>query len=196
MSLVSLPIRWAGWIRHLLGKNDPDPDLDPATDTATAAPAEPMVQATGAPVTAKVPRPTTEAEVVAQVVRLVRDLEPALGHVRQIATEVRSHGRSRTDVMILARDLVAVEVKLSDWKRAFGQAVLNTTVVDASYVAMWSGYISLALVDAAEEHGIGIIAVHPDGLKVVVPARTGTPDPAAKAAVLERLADGARSGAA
>lgn len=148
-----------------------------------SAPPMPACSRVKAPAT----RPSTELEVVNHVTRLIGDLELSFGPISQIATEVRSHGRSRADILLLGNDLISIEAKLSDWRRAFGQAVLNTTVVDRSYIAMWSGYIGRALIDAAERHGIGVIEVHPEGLEIVVKATAGQPDSVAREAVLTRL---------
>lgn len=136
------------------------------------------------------PRPATELEVVAEILRHVQDLEPSLGSIQRVASEIRTHGRSRADILLLANDLVSIEAKLSDWRRALGQAALNVTVVDRSYVAMWAGRISHSLTEMAEEHGIGVIEVHPDGLEIVVKAIPGSPDATARAKVLQRLEEG------
>ncbi len=133
-------------------------------------------------------RPLTEVDLVVQILGHVRDLEATFGEINGTGMEIRTHGRSRADILLLADDLVAVEAKLTHWKRAVGQAVLNTTVVDRSYVAMWGGQLPHGLVNAAREYNLGLIAVHQDGLEEVVRAEPGCPDPTARAWVLQRLA--------
>jgi hypothetical protein len=140
-------------------------------------------------------RPATEFEVVAQIVKHAVELEAHIGPIQLVGLEVRTHGTSRADVLIFASDLVAIEAKLTDWNRALGQAVLNTTVVDQSYVAMWAGYIAPGLLKAADEYGVGVIAVHDDGLEILVKAGAGTPDATARAVVLDRLSRSSRSDA-
>ena len=139
-----------------------------------------------------VPRPGTEQEMVNHILRHIVDLEPGVGSIKRVAREIRTHGRSRGDVLLLADDLVAIEAKLSDWKRALGQAALNLTVVDRSYVAMWSGHVPPSLLVSAEEHGIGVVEVSSDGLQIVVRSIAGTPDPTARCIVLQRLEDDVR----
>jgi hypothetical protein len=46
------------------------------------------------------------------------------------------------------------------------------------------------LIAQAEEHGIGVIEVHADGLEIVVKAEPGSPDTTARARALERLRNG------
>jgi len=70
--------------------------------------------------------------------------------------------------------LIAVEAKLTDWRRAVVQATDHLEWADYSYIAMPSGgYLSRRDVRLSmREHGIGGLAVHPeDGVSLDVRAR-------------------------
>lgn len=140
------------------------------------------------------PRPATEAEIVARIVEHLGDLVGSASSLH-FAAEVRTHGRSRADVLVLADDdLVAVEAKLTDWRRALGQAALNQSVVDLSYVAMWQGRTSPDLLTHAAAEGIGVVGVSPGGLSVLVSPRRGRPDPTVRSALVARLHETADGG--
>ncbi len=133
----------------------------------------------------------TEADLVADLVRLVRRQWP----VRALGQEVRSHGRCRTDACFLLRDggvapplLLGAEAKLSDWARAVAQATMNRYAVDLSYVAMPNARVSGALLEYARRHGVGVLAVGRDRLEVAQPAVRNTADPVLRARVLFQLA--------
>lgn len=135
--------------------------------------------------------PATEAVLVADVVRLTRRQWP----VRAVGREVRSHGRCRTDACFLIRDeaaavplLLGVEAKLSDGARAVAQAAMNRYAVDLSCVAMPAGRISDAVLEQAQRHGVGVLAVSKNRLEVAVPAVRNAPDPVLRERVLLQLA--------
>ncbi len=129
-------------------------------------------------------RPTSEEELVAL---LLQHLSRLLGRRQRIACEVRTHGRARTDVCMLDQgELVAIEVKLSHWRRAIGQALLNTYYADRSYIALWDDAVSDVVVQSALIRGIGVIGVGRTDAKVVSEAPIGCPDEALRARVLAR----------
>jgi hypothetical protein len=180
-----IPARTVAWCKHRIGDWSDyrsgalsSPVSVPTSQVAGLAPAAPRPFP---------PRPASESEVVDRILQHVRQIvEPARD--LQVATEVRTHGRSRADVLVLADDrLIAIEAKLSDWRRALGQAALNQSVADLSYVAMWAGRIPAALLEHAEKEGIGVIAVSVDHLALVVSASAGRPDQTARRACQVRL---------
>jgi hypothetical protein len=131
------------------------------------------------------PLPSSEDMMVQTIVSHLGDL---LGTPSAMGQEVRSHGRSRADVCALIGDaLVTVEAKRSDWQRAVGQAALNRHVADQSYVALWRGRIPAAATEAATQHGVGIIAVGPDSIDLVIPARMATPDVGVRERIISQL---------
>lgn len=80
-------------------------------------------------------------------------------------------GRRRADVVMAGEYLVTVELKLSDWKRALGQASLNQLWTDYSYIAIpESGRIDV-ICAAAREEGVGVITVDRGKGQVVAEAR-------------------------
>jgi hypothetical protein len=133
------------------------------------------------------PLPRTEEEMVAALVAHLTDL----GEVTAMAAEVRLHGRSRADVCaVLGNELIAVEVKRTDWRRALGQAALNRLCVDRSYIALWAGHVPQTAVDEASRHGIGVIRISEAALEVVTPAARASPDPIVRDRLLQALEGG------
>lgn len=60
-------------------------------------------------------------------------------------------------------ELVAVELKLKDWRRGLGQAGGYRLFANRSYLAVPVGLISTATVDAAARNRVGVLAVADDG---------------------------------
>ncbi len=107
------------------------------------------------------------------------------------ACEVRSHGRARTDLLFLdGAELVGVEVKRADWRRAVAQAVLNRYCFDRSYIALWSTVISDAVIAEARHRGIGVLSVSRQAVHVVEEAAKARPAPALRERVLAQAFDG------
>jgi len=91
------------------------------------------------------------------------------------ATEVATHGRSRADVVVVDAEgnVIVVEAKVKDWRRALHQAVLNRYVADASYIALWWNAISPACERACAELGIGLLSIEHGRCQIVVEPREG-----------------------
>jgi len=62
----------------------------------------------------------------------------------------------KTDIVI------AVEVKVRDWKRAFRQAMRYKLCSDETYVALYDEYIENVDIDKFKKHGIGVISIKED----------------------------------
>jgi hypothetical protein len=134
--------------------------------------------------------PLTELEIV----------ETLLTHLRNDAgdivwaREARSHGRSRADVVLLwDAEVVAIEVKRTDWKRAVLQAVLNRYCADRSFIALWVSRVSDDVLEEASRRGLGVISVAPDSVRVVQEAPIGRPDPRIRSRLLDQLTAPGRS---
>jgi hypothetical protein len=126
--------------------------------------------------------PTTEEELV-QLVR--RHAKLSFGKQTRLACEVPSHGRFRTDICVYSGgNIFAIEVKLTQWKRALGQARLNTFYADRSYIALWEPRLHNKILDEAAQHGIGVIGVHRSGMTIVESVRPTIPDPRLRSRVL------------
>lgn len=86
---------------------------------------------------------------------------------------------------------VAVELKLSAWKEALGQAVRHRSFADRSFVVMSSAHIRTAQKEAAafRLHGVGLAALSPWGeIQIVTrPRKTKPIDPIARFLAGERL---------
>lgn len=115
--------------------------------------------------------------------------------VRALGTEVRSHGRCRTDLCALISEsrrtpdqlLIGIEAKLTDWARAVGQAALNRYAVDLAYIAMPAGRTPDALLVEAARHGVGVLAVGRRSLDVVLAAALSQPDMTLHARIASQL---------
>lgn len=72
----------------------------------------------------------------------------------------------RIDIIALDNEkdvLIAVEVKVKNWKRAFRQALRYKLCSDETYVALHSKYIHNIDLRRFEKNGIGVISIHDDG---------------------------------
>ncbi len=111
------------------------------------------------------------------------------GDVESVALEVRSHGRARTDVVLMfCGEVIAIEAKVTDWRRALGQAVLNQYCADRSYVALYDKNLSDAVLEAALGFGVGVIAIGESHCRVVGNARRNAPIASLRRKLLTSLA--------
>lgn len=105
--------------------------------------------------------------------------DPILGHFNDCYEpfqEVRTHGEESTyrkSIDILFKDkengvLIAVEVKMSDWKRAMRQAALNTSYCHYSYVAIPYHLAEKIDRDTFRQLGIGLIGVKEDICEIFI----------------------------
>lgn len=70
-------------------------------------------------------------------------------------------------------ELTAVELKLTDWRRAIAQAGRYRLFADRSYIAMPENRITPALVREATRNNVGVLAVDPtDGAREIIAAAT------------------------
>lgn len=130
------------------------------------------------------PMPSTEAAIVAAVLANLGDL----GSVQDAGAEVPSHGRSRADIAALIdEDLVLIEAKRTAWQRALAQAAMNRLCCDRSYIALWSGRATRAVLAEAERLGVGVMTVHDNALDVALEAAPRTPSAGVRSAIIERI---------
>lgn len=103
--------------------------------------------------------------------------------------EVPSHGRARADIALRVGDEVwAIEAKMSDWRKAIGQAVLNRYCFDRCYIALGMTKVTDHVRAEAAKWGVGVIGLQTGRASVVVEAEIGDPDEGLRGAVMERLA--------
>jgi len=90
-----------------------------------------------------------------------------------VAEEVRILGKAVDVVGARAPepDLVTVELKLSDWKRAVRQAYVNQTFGDLAYIALHEDYAHRVDTEYLRSAGIGFISVGEDASIVMEPER-------------------------
>jgi hypothetical protein len=81
------------------------------------------------------------------------------------------------DCRDVLKDVIAIEVKVSDWRRAIHQAIRNTIVAHRSYVALPSVIASrIRNEELMQSFGIGILSIDANGdVKTVRRARKATP---------------------
>lgn len=78
-----------------------------------------------------------------------------------LAREYRLYEKN-IDVLALdirTADIIAFEVKVRDWTRAAQQAMLNLTVANRSYIAVWADAARCVSIDVLRNSGLGLIAV-------------------------------------
>lgn len=103
-------------------------------------------------------------------------MEATFGDVDNYSREVPSHGHARADIVILMGDeVIAIEVKRENWKRAIAQAFLNRYCVDRSYVAIWHVHVSAQVLRETRKRGLGLLAIADDGVRIVRPAPKSRP---------------------
>lgn len=82
-------------------------------------------------------------------------------------------GRKSIDVVCLDRGTqftTAVELKVSDWKRALWQASVNLQVAHESYIAIWHSFVHRAELraDLLRSYGVGLISVTESSAEVLL----------------------------
>lgn len=87
---------------------------------------------------------------------------------------IPDNSRREIDVICLEKcacpEIIAVEVKVKDWKRALRQSFKRLFYVDRCYIAISTNYVKNVNLDKVNRHGIGLIAV--DGYaEIVIEAR-------------------------
>ncbi len=76
---------------------------------------------------------------------------------------IPDNSRREIDVICLEKcacpEIIAVEVKVKDWKRALRQSFKRLFYVDRCYIALSANYVKNVDLDKVSRHGIGLIAV-------------------------------------
>lgn len=88
------------------------------------------------------------------------------------ALEVPWH-QKRLDLAVVAPEwgVIAVELKVSKWRRAVDQAYVNRWISTSSWVALWHECISEDTYRYARSAGVGILAVTPRTVYPLVPPK-------------------------
>jgi len=80
----------------------------------------------------------------------------------------------RIDLLCVCRKnhkVVAIELKLRDWKGGLRQCIQNASFSNQAYLAMWHTHLDNVPEDLLSNHGIGLITVNDKGVAVVLEAR-------------------------
>ncbi len=83
-------------------------------------------------------------------------------------------GQKRVDLMMVHRyypKMVAVELKVHDWKTAVRQALFDTQCAHLSYVALWHKTIPNVDKTWLEKTGVGLISVTDERAEIEIQAR-------------------------
>lgn len=112
----------------------------------------------------------SERELVKIVVNYLREENYS------IWLEVPNMGQSVDIVATKNGDLIFIEAKISNWKRALAQCKGHEIVADYIYVAISSVYLSDEFINASKKLGYGIIHCNPYNLQCskVLRARRNT----------------------
>ena len=129
-------------------------------------------------------RPSSELELV----QIIVDHRCVFGSIDIYATEVRSHGTSRLDIVLLEDErLIGVEAKLSNWGKAIAQAACNKYCVDESFIGIWEGKYLDAACTSARRFGIGVLAIGSGGVWIAQDPQVQSPDRILREGVLSRI---------
>jgi hypothetical protein len=109
------------------------------------------------------------------------------------------YGRKRIDLLLIPQhDIawIAIELKIRNWKGALWQAIVNTQLVDRSFVAMWHTNIGCAERQRQlfEHYGVGLIAVRRDGASIVFDSHLASDSTLRRAGKLHYLSHGGKIG--
>jgi hypothetical protein len=107
-----------------------------------------------------------------QVAKLIDEL--TLAGILESQTKGVSLSEDWRDVL---KDVIAIEVKVSDWRRAIHQAIRNTIVAHRSYIALPDSVaVRICEDQLARAHGIGILSISDNGcVKAIRRARKTQP---------------------
>jgi hypothetical protein len=138
----------------------------------------------------------TKTKRKTQAVNETSLVEAALRHIRKWdrarppSAEVAILGRSADLAFLVNDDLITVECKVSDWRRALRQARDHKIVADYAYICLHLPKVTDALRDATGQEGIGVVLWDRelDTFSVVIPARRSEkPWAAARTEVIAKL---------
>lgn len=107
--------------------------------------------------------------------------------------EVKLFARNIDVVAKRGNDIVAIELKLRDWRRALAQACLNLRVSNFSYIALpepiWDR-INKSVYTASIEQGIGLLSVNGVTTLILRPERSMRIQPQLRGSFLKELKRG------
>lgn len=117
---------------------------------------------------------------------LVVGIPDVFGKEANHAVEVGTHGRARTDLCIFVNDqLIAIEAKFSNHRRAIGQAFLNRYYADLSYIAVLQEHLTPRLSSQAQQWRLGVLSISDQGVAVAIPAPIAFPDGSFRARIID-----------
>ncbi len=69
------------------------------------------------------------------------------------------------------KKLIAIEVKVSNWKKALQQALACRLCAHESYIALSEKFVHRVQLDILKEYGIGLIAVKDNSIEIIQRAK-------------------------
>ena len=88
-----------------------------------------------------------------------------------VASEEIPIGRKRIDLVFINKtsaDIIAVELKIRDWRKAFRQALQNTFLAHRSYLALRNETITTEEKGMIKGYGIGVLRVRGESVKEII----------------------------
>lgn len=82
-------------------------------------------------------------------------------------------GRKRIDLICVRKgkedEVVAIELKIGDWRKALWQATHNLQIAERTYVALWHKFVHRAEKnrELLERYGVGLISVRARSAEIV-----------------------------
>ncbi len=85
-------------------------------------------------------------------------------------------GRKLVDLLCVSRpyrdanQVIAIELKIKDWRTALWQAYINRQIAHQSYIAVWHEYSHRVEREVAllEQHRVGLIVAYPRSARIVL----------------------------
>lgn len=87
-------------------------------------------------------------------------------------TEVKVLTRSVDIIAIKRNKVIAIEVKVENWKRALQQALTCRLFAHETYIAIWCDYSHRIPIKLLKKHRIGLIIVTSNKAKISLKAKT------------------------
>lgn len=95
-----------------------------------------------------------------------------------VATEF-SYSRGRADIVILSNKntIIAIEAKLTHWKRALEQAYRNSCFAEENYILLpkKTAFVAIRHSQEFKKRGVGICCFNDDEISIVMEATTVNP---------------------
>jgi len=91
----------------------------------------------------------------------------------EVYSEIRFLEKKIDLIYIKRKQLISIELKVQNWKRALWQAYVNQLFTSKSYVCLWSEVIKNIDKREFEKFGIGVLSIDENSeIKLILDAKT------------------------